>query len=68
MQETTFPPLHFIPSHRVAAGRRAYSKYFQRHPEFSSSVLCDATNEWVLRKYDKSKPDECRALQSICKR
>lgn len=29
---------------------RAYANYLAQHPEFSSSLICDATNSWVLKK------------------
>jgi hypothetical protein len=46
----------------------AYANYLAKEPTFSSDVVCDATNEWVLDKYDKSTPVQCKALLSLCKK
>ncbi len=31
----------------MAMASRAYANYLAQHPEFSSSLVCDATNNWV---------------------
>ena len=46
----------------------AYANYLEQSPSFADDVICDATNEWVLDKYDKTVPQQCAALMSLCKK
>jgi len=46
----------------------AYASYLTKEPSFADDVICDATNEWVLEKYDKSVASQCAALMSLCKK
>ena len=45
-----------------------YLLLLPQEPSFSEDVICDATNEWVLHKYDKSVASQCKALMSLCKK
>mmetsp|Transcript_31549 Transcript_31549/g.100918 ORF Transcript_31549/g.100918 Transcript_31549/m.100918 type:complete len:92 (+) Transcript_31549:234-509(+) len=45
----------------------AYASYLTQESSFQQDLICDATNQWVLHKYDKSVPSQCKALMSICK-
>ena len=45
----------------------AYADYLSKEPAFADDVICDATNEWVLAKYDKKVATQCAALMSLCK-
>ena len=45
----------------------AYADYLSKEPAFADDVICDATKEWVLAKYDKKVATQCAALMSLCK-
>jgi len=40
----------------------AYANYLRQEPDFVDEVKCDATNSWVLQKYNKGITSQCNAL------
>eukprot|EP00960_Hanusia_phi_P030443 748628-Hanusia_phi.AAC.1 len=56
------PPPPPPPLPVLIAQCRAYASYLNQENSFQQNLICDATNQWVLHKYDKTVPSQCRAL------